>query len=105
VSRPPTVILEYVRSTGSNDPILPVMHGANIILLDGKRAAPWNAPEVPTIFVRTLEHVELAGLNIPTFADVKNPGVMMTFPFGANVPPTNFELPDVKKGPTLLKVD
>jgi hypothetical protein len=104
-SRCPTVRLEYVRSTGSKDPIFPEMHGANIILPDGKRAAPWNAPEVPTTFVCTLEHVESAGLNIPTFADVKNPGVMMTFPFGANVPPMNFELPTVKKGPTLLNVD
>lgn len=44
-------------------------------------------------------------MNIATFAEVKNPGVMTMFPFGANVPPTNFELPEVKNGPTLLNED
>lgn len=82
------------------------VHGANIILPDGKRAAPWNAPSVPTTFVLTLEHVELVGLNTATFADAKNPGVMMTLPSGANVPPVNFvDAVAVKKGPILLNVD
>ena len=97
--------LEYVRATGSNVPTFRDAHGANITLPDGKRAAPWNAPEPPATPVSTLEHVEFAGLNIPTFAAVKNPGVMIMFPLGANVPPTNLAVPVVKNGPTLLNDD